>query len=186
MGLRCFIAINLHEPLKKEIDESTAGLKKDDWDVRWVPVQNLHITLKFLGNTPEDLLQKIEEKLSRASAYCKPFDVKLCSVGVFPDEKRPRVIWIDLLDSDELVRLQEGIENSMVDLGFEKEGRPFSPHLTIGRIRSLKGRDSLLRAIRTLKDREFGNIRVDRVSLMRSELKPTGAQYTIMAEFKLG
>lgn len=185
MGIRCFIAINLQDTLKREISESTAGLRKGEWDVRWVSTENLHITLKFLGETSEDLLQDIEEKLSEASACCKSFDVRLCGVGVFPDEKRPRVIWIDLFDSEDLVRLQGAIENSMRDLGFKKEARPFSPHLTIGRVRTLKGKDSLLSAVRTLKDREFGNIRIDRFSLMRSDLRPSGAQYTVMAEFKL-
>jgi len=186
MDMRCFIAINLEDSLKREISESTAGLRKGEWDVRWVSTENLHITLKFLGETSEGMLQDIKEKLLQASACCKPFDIRLCGVGVFPDEKRPRVIWIDLLDSDGLVRLKEEIEKSMADLGFEKEARPFSPHLTIGRVKTPKGKDSLLSAVRTLKDREFGNIRVEGFSLMRSDLRPSGARYTVMAEFKLG
>lgn len=183
--MRCFIAINIDDTLKKEIDESVVTLKKGGWDVKWVPSENLHVTLKFLGNTPEDSVQRIKESLSLITPYLEPFTLKLSGVGLFPDKRRPRVIWIDLLDSFRLKILKEKIEESLLSIGFEREDRPFSPHLTIGRIRSPKGNDSLFNAIETLKDKDFGNIGVDKISLMKSELKPTGAQYTTITEFYL-
>jgi len=183
--MRCFIAINLDDVVKKEIDASVALLKKEKADVKWVPAANLHVTLKFFGEIDERTVEKIEENLSEISRKFSPFEVKLHGLGVFPDERRPRVIWIDFLDSRRLIKLQEEVEYSIVSIGFEKEDRPFSPHLTIGRVRSPKNKDLLLRAMGPLRSKDFGNIGVDKIFLMKSDLKPTGAQYTAVAEFPL-
>lgn len=185
MGVRSFIAINLDDTLKKEIEKSTAELRTVKCDVKWVTTQNLHVTLKFLGDTLEDLLPEIEEKLFRISLSHVSFRVKLYGAGIFPNKRNPRVIWLDMLDSDRLNKLQVDIEDSMLSIGFTKDNRPFSPHLTIGRIRSLRGTDQLTKMVETLKDKDFGNIEVYKFSLMKSDLKPTGAQYTIIAEFDL-
>ncbi len=183
--MRCFVAINLEDSLKKEIGCVIRGLTEGRWDVKWVPAENLHITLKFLGDASDDSVQRVKEHLSGISKRHGPFEVKLYGVGVFPDKRRPRVVWIDLLDSGELIKLQEAVEISLITVGFTKEDRPFSPHLTIGRIRSLKAKDLFIGAIETLKDKDFGNIGVNKISLMNSDLKPTGAQYSIVAEFPL-
>lgn len=185
MGMRCFIAIDLDDSLKNEIDNATIGLRTGDWDVKWVPAENLHLTLKFLGETPEDSIYGLKEKLSMITAHNDPLEVHLHGIGIFPDKKRPRVVWIDLIDSEGLKTLQEKVEESALSLGFIGELRSFSPHLTIGRIRSSKGKEQLLRTIDTLKDKDFGNISVNKISLMKSELKPAGAQYTTLAEFYL-
>lgn len=185
MEIRCFIAINLSDSLKNEIDNSINWLRKGDSDVKWVSSENLHLTLKFLGETSEDLIKSLQEKLSMISAHHVPFEVNLKGIGIFPDKRRPRVIWINILDSDKLIKLQEALDITTVSLGYNKEIRSFSPHLTIGRVRSQKGKDMLLEAIETLKDKDFGNINVNKFSLMRSVLKPTGAQYTTLSEFHL-
>ncbi len=183
--MRCFIAITLDNSLRKEIGSVTAVLKSGNWDVKWVPPENLHITLKFLGEISADLAEKIKGEMGRVSGHHGPFDLSFRGVGVFPNRKSPRVVWIDLGYPAELPALQREIEDSLVPFGFETEDRPFSPHLTIGRVRSPRGRDSLLGAMETLKEKDFGNIGVERVSLMRSDLKPTGAQYSVIAEFPL-
>jgi 2'-5' RNA ligase len=183
--MRCFIAINLDDSLRNEIDESTTGLKTGTWDVKWVPSENLHVTLKFLGETPEDRLKEIHEKLQEISSRHEPCHLHLHSVGLFPDKKRPRVVWIDMEDSEGLIKLQEDVEESFVSIGFKNDIRHFSPHLTIGRVRSLKGKDSLLREMEKLRDKDFGNIGVNKISLMKSELRPTGARYTMVAEYHL-
>jgi len=183
--MRSFIAINLDDSLRNEIDRATAGLKSGNCDVKWVPPANLHITLKFLGEIPEDTVTELKETLLSIASHHESFAFNLKGVGIFPDKKRPRVIWIDLLESEKLIKLQKEVENSLLTIGFNKEDRPFSPHLTIGRIRSSAGKESLLRAVETLKDKDFGNIGVNKVSLMKSDLKPGGAQYTTIAEFAL-
>jgi 2'-5' RNA ligase len=183
--MRCFVAINLGDSLKKEIGAVVAGLNSGNWDVRWVPAENLHITIKFLGEISEDLAEKVKGKLSEVSGHHRSFEMNFFGVGVFPDRKRPRVVWIDLRYPTELDKLQEEVEDALSTIGLERENRKFSPHLTIGRVRSLKGTESLLSALEGLRDRDFGNIEVGRISLMKSDLKPAGAQYSVMTEFPL-
>jgi len=183
--MRCFIAINLDDSLKREINSVMAGLRQGNWDVKWVPAENLHITLRFLGETPENITEKIRLELAGVSGRHESFDLNFRGVGVFPDRKRPRVVWIDLVHPKDLIRLQQDVDEYLATLGFERETRDFSPHLTIGRVRSLRGRDFFLEAMEALKDRDFGNIGVDRIYLMKSDLKPAGAQYSVIAEFPL-
>ncbi len=183
--MRCFVAIPIEDPLKKEIGSAISGLSSGRWDVKWVPAENLHITLKFLGDASDDSVQKVKDNLARISEDHRAFEVRLHGVGVFPDRKRPRVVWIDILDSEQLAKLQAKVEHCLVTLGFERDSRPFSPHLTIGRIRSIRDRDTFFAAMETLRDRDFGNIGVDKISFMKSDLKPAGAQYSIVAEFPL-
>lgn len=189
MGLRCFISIELDEPVKKSITEATALLKTGKVDVNWVAEEKLHLTLKFLGDTDEGLISRIKGELVRVSSAHTAFNIKVYGAGVLPDIKRPRVIFIGLdikVDlADSLKRLQGDIEEAMAGLGFKKEDRLFHPHLTIGRVKSPKGKEQLLKMIETLKDRDFGIIYVKKISLMKSELKQKGAQYTIMDKFDL-
>jgi 2'-5' RNA ligase len=183
--MRCFIAINLDDPLRKKIASVMRDLMTGKWDVKWIPPENLHITLKFLGEASEDSVRILKDNLSAIAKEHLPFEVKLRGVGVFPDRKRPRVVWIDIIDSRELTILQEEVEYSAISIGFNKETRKFSPHLTIGRIRSLMVVEAFMKAIEPLKDEDFGNIAVNKISLMKSDLKPTGAQYSIVTEFPL-
>ena len=183
--MRSFIAINLDDSLRNEIDRATANLKSGKWDVKWVAAANLHITLKFLGEITEDSVAELKEVLPSIASHNESFALKFKGVGIFPDRKRPRVIWIDILESDKLIKLQEQVEENLLTVGFNREDRPFSPHLTIGRVRSSAGKESLLGAVETLKDRDFGNIGVNNISLMKSDLRPGGAQYTSIAEFSL-
>jgi 2'-5' RNA ligase len=183
--VRCFVAINIEDSVRREIAAAVGSLSSGKWDVKWVPEENLHITLKFLGDAADESLQKVKEVLDRTSKHHGPFEVKPLGVGVFPDRRRPRVVWIDLLHADALKTLQEEVEISLISVGFKREDRRFSPHLTIGRIRTLGDRDAFIGAIETLREKDFGNIRVNKISLMKSELKTSGAQYSIVTEFPL-
>jgi len=183
--MRCFIAINIGDSLKKDIGSAIGGLISGKGDVKWVPPENLHVTLKFLGDISDDAVQKVKDHLSAISKRHGPFEVRLHGVGVFPDRKRPRVVWIDILNVDQLIILQDEVEQYAVTSGVIRDSRPFSAHLTIGRIRSLSDRDTFFSAMETLRDRDFGNIVVNKISFMKSDLKPAGAQYSIVAEFPL-
>jgi RNA 2',3'-cyclic 3'-phosphodiesterase len=185
MSIRCFVAINLDERLKRDLYHATEELRDMQCDVKWIPMENVHITLKFLGDTPEEFIPKIGERLAAVSGTHTPFSMKLHGAGVFPDRRRPRVVWIDILDSDELTKLQKKVEESLVFIGFKEDNRPFTPHLTIGRVRSPKGNASLVRMVETLKENDFGIIKVEKISLMKSDLKPSAAQYTSVAEYYL-
>jgi len=182
MYLRCFVAIEIPEPIKRDIGELLEILKKYNVDVKWIRHENLHLTLKFLGNTPEDLLPKIKEFLLNIVLSYEPFNIKIYTTGVFPNKKYPRVIWVGVEDSGILTKLKKDIENSMVLLGYQKEDREFNPHLTLGRVRSQKGIVNLINELDNFKDRDFGGINVESIKLMKSELKPKGAEYSCLDE----
>lgn len=183
--MRCFIAINIADSLKKEIGSAIGSLTSGSWDVKWVSPENLHITLAFLGDISDDAVQKVNARLSAVSKLHAPFEVGLHGTGVFPDRRRPRVVWIDLANPEKLKVLQNDIEQATLLIAPSGESRSFSPHLTIGRIRSLRDREAFIRNIETLRDRDFGNIGVEKISFMKSDLKPAGAQYSVVAEFPL-
>lgn len=183
MGIRSFISINIDDALKKEIYNLIIDLKRQGLDVKWVPVENLHVTLKFLGHIQEEMVDQVRDKLYSIVSLFRPFRLRFNDIGVFPDKRRPKVIWIGISDIELLKSLQEMIEEGLAGLGFKREDRGFSPHLTIGRVRSLRDREKLIGLIGNIKGREFGIIDVDRVFLMRSDLRPGGAQYSVIAEF---
>jgi 2'-5' RNA ligase len=186
MDLRCFISIELPERLKKDINTLTEKLRVTGADVKWVPTGNLHLTLKFLGNTPEENLPAIKDHVQAAASRSPNFMAALSGVGVFPSRNKPRIIWIGILGSDEILHLQGNIEENLQTMGYEPESRPFKAHLTIGRVMSMRGKELLLRELDALKETVFGEFRVDDVSVMKSELKPSGARYTSLYTIPLG
>jgi 2'-5' RNA ligase len=186
MEIRCFIAVGLTEEIRGSIEQGTRAIRELDADVRWAPVGNMHLTLKFLGNTPEELLPTIREGLLRAGASRRRFNVGFSGVGAFPDRRRPRVFWIGVSEGAEyLVRLQNDVEKSMAELGFEPEQRKYSPHLTIGRVRSERGKGALMTRLDTLGEKDFGRMEVEAFSLFQSELGPRGARHTRLFEIGL-
>lgn len=170
------------EEIKKEIGELIDILKKHNIDIKWVTTENLHITLKFLGNTPENLLSEIKESLSNVVSFYKPFYIKINTTGVFPNKKYPRVIWVGINDSEILNKLKMDIEKSMALLGFPKEDKEFNPHITIGRVRSQKGILNLINELDNFKEKNFGGTNIKSIKLMKSELKPKGAEYSCIYE----
>jgi 2'-5' RNA ligase len=152
--------------------------------VRWIPAENIHLTLKFLGDV-KFIFPEIENELALICMRRDVFSINIRGAGAFPSFKYPNVLWIGIDESSELKGLYEDIEESMSELGFEKEDRRFSPHLTIGRVKDRKGIEPVIKKLYTFKDTFFGSIEVNEVLLMRSILKPTGAEYSKIAGFKL-
>ncbi|MBE0425519.1 MAG: RNA 2',3'-cyclic phosphodiesterase [Nitrospirae bacterium] len=185
MSLRCFIAIGITEPIKKDIGEIIGLLTKYDVDVKWVIPENIHITLKFLGNTPDVLLPKIKSSLSDIISYYKPFYIKIYGTGVFPNRKHPRVIWVGVKNTDILAKIKNGIEESMESLGYQKEDKEFNPHLTLGRVRSQKGIHNVIAELDNFKEKDFGTIRVEGIKMMKSDLKPGGAKYSCLYDIAM-
>jgi 2'-5' RNA ligase len=186
MNLRCFIAVGIPDAVKEGISGLIDVLKKHEGDVKWIKPENLHLTLKFLGSTPEDLIPGIGEALFEVASSSEPFYIRIYSTGVFPNKKYPRVIWVGMEDSQVLGRLRDNIEEDMSRLGFKKEGKEFKPHLTIGRVRSPKGMINIITELENFKDKDFGTVTVDAVKLMKSELKPKGAEYTCLRALPFG
>ncbi|MDA8214463.1 MAG: RNA 2',3'-cyclic phosphodiesterase [Nitrospiraceae bacterium] len=183
--MRCFIAIDMSEDIKGSISDviERCGLKSKG--IKWVSAENIHLTLKFLGDVKEDLIPEIEKRLALICMGHNIFNINIRDAGAFPNFKYPNVLWVGMDESEDLKRLYEDIEESMSELGFEKENRRFSPHLTIGRVKDRKGIEPVIKELYTFKDAFFGSIEVKEVLLMRSILKPTGAEYSKIADFKL-
>ena len=177
--MRCFISISLPEETKKGILAIQAKLKTSAADVTWSRPGGMHLTLKFLGEIEENSLPRIETAMNRTVNAFDPFSLDVSGIGVFPDAKRPRVVWIGINeDGDNLVRLQRDIEKELEIAGFPKEDRRFTAHITLGRIRSNKNISKLSGLIEEDKDIELGKFEALNIHLMKSELRPEGSVYT--------
>jgi 2'-5' RNA ligase len=180
--LRAFIAIEIPLAVRKNLCEAIAPIKKDIGDtVRWVPTDNMHMTLKFLGDVSASNVEMLSELL-RAEADLFPcFDIRLEGLGAFPTPKRPRVLYIGIQAPATLEALQRGIDAAAHKLGYESEERGFSPHLTIGRVKqnsTSADQQTIRRALEQTRIDSPGTARVDSVHLYKSDLQPTGSVYT--------
>ena len=179
--IRAFVAIPLDRHLLEPLMAVQSSCRAAEANVSWVRPENLHLTLKFLGNVHEGQLDKIVHTLSDIASETASFPISLCGVGVFPDAVRPRVIWAGIDKGDaELYALAEQVEQAMFDLGFLTEQRPFRAHLTIGRIKSAAKLPALLKLIDAHDTTPFGEMTVRDMRLNRSQLTPDGAVYTII------
>ena len=142
-ALRTFIAIDVPPAVLDTITRIQNRFKPLGLHASWVKPGNIHLTLKFLGDTDPDRIPGIQNKLTETLAPFAPFRLSLNSVGVFPDTKNPRVLWLGLKDDEEKLKiLQAAVEKASASVGFPREQRPFSPHLTLARIKSPKGMKS--------------------------------------------
>ena len=183
--MRCFIAIDLPQKIKNVLGAVINASKRHSKSIRWIAPDNIHLTLKFLGEIEESLIPVIKERLSASCSPHKTFTINITGAGAFPNFRSPNVLWFGIEDSEELKRLYNNIEDAISLLGFKKEGRKFSPHLTIGRVKDKNGIESALKEFAAFKDRRFGSIEISEVVLMQSILKPSGAEYSRLAIFKL-
>lgn len=182
--IRTFIAIELPPATQSNLNRVIQQLKtRISSGVRWVPVTNIHITLKFLGDISDKQANALKQALPDIAAMVQPFPILVTGIGAFPNPNRPRVVWAGLQAPDGLTRLQKQIEKLADTIGIPAENRPFSPHLTLGRIHSTATRQELEMVTTTLlstKINEIGEFDADQVILFRSDLRPTGAIYTAL------
>ena len=190
--IRAFIAIPLPATLQKQIHRETHPLRSrlDSGLIRWVAPQNIHLTLKFLGDTPSEKLEMLKELLIKEVAEIAPFETSVRKVGVFPNLSRPNTIWVGVENSGELSTLQKCVERAASQIGSVPEKRRFSAHLTLGRVTrkgyGSKPRSQIRKAIEESLDYDFGSVLVDSVHVFQSKLKPEGAEYHSLFEVKLG
>ncbi len=178
MNIRLFIAIEINEEIRKKLAEFQNALKKSDADVGWVAPENLHITLKFIGNIDEGQVGAIVTIIKETVSHVKPFDLDYMGVGVFPTEKNPRIVFADIVDTaGVLANLHEKLDNRLMALGVEHEDRKFVAHLTLGRIRSRRNVMKLIEKLLTFRNVHFGSTHVTQVVLMKSDLSPDGPTY---------
>ena len=176
--MRLFVAINLPAELRHGIWQAAAPLRGPAFPVRWVDPEDLHLTLKFLGEVGPERQAEIAGALESAASGARCFDLPIGGFGVFPSSERPRVVWVGCEGVPPLELLQHRLEQTMQRLGFEIEGRPFRPHLTLGRVRDGAHWDTLAPLGPTLADLSFADLaRVGSVELMESRQGPQGVRY---------
>ncbi|MBT4496713.1 MAG: RNA 2',3'-cyclic phosphodiesterase [Gemmatimonadetes bacterium] len=183
--IRTFIAVELPERVRTALAGSIEEVARrwDEGRVRWVGAENMHLTLRFLGDTDPDLVPALSAGLDRVVGGEKLFELGLGEMGCFPNPRRPRVIWVGLWDEGErLLGLQQEVERLACDHGWEREKRSFRPHLTLGRVRDrTRPPDG-----EWLRDPEEFSFQVEKVLLIQSELRRSGAVYTALHTALLG
>ncbi len=182
--IRAFIAIELPQGVREALARLSRDLRSAAGTraVRWVPAENVHLTLRFLGEVPEKMVPDIGSMLDRVSGVTAPFEMAIGGLGCFPNERRPRVVWVGVEEgSGALEGLARRVEAGVVELGFKPEARPFRPHLTLGRVRrGAAPRDlkSLTRALERVDAESLPVAHIEAIHLFKSELRPDGAHYT--------
>jgi len=186
-GWRSFIAVELSAEIAAGVRRIQEGMRERAAGVSWVRPEGIHLTLKFLGEVDPDRIEGIVNKAEECVTGIKPFAIGIRGCGGFPHAKNARVIWIGVDDtSGELKELQARVEKGMEEMGFTKEDRGYTPHLTIGRLRSGKGSTGVAQALEDMKESDLGTMEVREICLFRSHLKPTGAEYTKLKVIPLG
>ncbi len=184
--IRAFIAVNLSESQRREVGRLIDDFRRHDVRVKWVNAANLHVTMKFLGDTSEDSLTEMFSAVGDALTGLKQFNLKLANVGCFPSAKKPKVIWVGINDGfGHLKEVSKRVEAAVEPFGFAPEQRKFSAHVTVGRVKDNKN-------IQLLTG-EFVNVRFESSSAMigdvvfyKSDLRPEGPIYTPLRTFELG
>ena len=180
--LRAFIAVEIPLHLRQAVCGATSDLQKEIKSlVRWVPKENMHLTLKFLGDVAPSNVDMLTQMINAEAGLFDCFDLHLNGLGSFPSLKRPRVIYIGIQAPAVLEALHRGIESASRRLGYESEDRGFSPHLTIGRVKqniTATEQQAIRRALEGTQVDALGTARIDSLHLYKSDLKPTGSIYT--------
>jgi 2'-5' RNA ligase len=184
--VRLFVAINFPVALRQGLWSATESLRAGQLPVRWVNPEGMHLTLKFLGEVADDRQPDLTSALRRAAATSRAMTLTVAELGAFPDPRRPRVVWAGVSPEPALELLQHRVEQEFAALGFPSEGRPFRPHLTLGRVK----RDAPARAFDHLEELLAGisyeeTVTVSAVELMRSLPTRAGSQYQPVSSERL-
>jgi 2'-5' RNA ligase len=174
--IRCFVALELPLEIQSELSQAAAKLKAAQADVKWVEPENVHLTVKFLGEIPHNKVLQIGMALS-ALGQRRAIASRLAGLGAFPVLNKPRVVWAGLDEGlEELGEIQKVVEDRMAELGFQREERGFLPHLTLGRVRSNRNAAELSRLITDTRPRPL-EFAFRSLTLMKSTLAPGGSVY---------
>jgi 2'-5' RNA ligase len=186
-SIRSFIAIELPQDVTRGLDGVVARLRTQltGPELKWVPATGIHLTLKFLGETPARMIDDVQRILQLTCGGCAPLQLSIGGLGVFPSARSPRVVWAGLEgDTEALKNLAMRIDAALGTVGFERETRPFTPHLTLARVRedvSQSARATIGAIVTQTAIQERLSFGAEGVSLMRSQLTPRGALYSRLA-----
>jgi len=180
--VRLFIAIEIPENIRASFASLLKEFRSIAPQLKWVRAENLHVTLKFLGETDSSKLGPLQNALTAVRSQL-PVDLEFRGLGFFPNEKRPRVFWAGMESSANLKSLAADIDQATHRLGFPLEERPFAPHLTLARFPLPGVPPKLLQAMNDKSSQSFGTLHAQDFHLIESKLKPTGAEYTTLQTF---
>jgi len=182
--VRLFVALDIPEVVRVAVESLIGELKPLDDSWKWVRAVNLHVTLKFLGEVAPDKPAKIVEALRTAPTH-GPVALKFHGLGFFPHERRPRVLWVGMDAPPSLMGLAAAVEAALAGVGFAREERDFTPHLTLARSKSATASPQLREAIAALPARQFGMRDASTFHLVESRIKSAGPEYTTLESFPL-
>ncbi len=180
--IRTFIALDVAQSVRQEVERLLVGLRCAGADVKWSNPQQIHLTLKFLGDTPSGQIPEIASVIERLAQRHAPLTLTVTTLGAFPDLRRPRIVWLGVDgDVDALHRLQNELEQRLSAIGIPHEERAFHPHLTLGRVRTPKRLQELVRRLSEPQELAFDvSWQGDRIALFQSTLTPDGPIYRVL------
>ena len=190
-NIRAFVAVWISDAARLALEEATARLRQRiPKGVQWVKPEGIHLTLKFLGNVRADRALALVDTLKAPAQESSPFRIGLAGLGMFPNPRSPRVVWAGV-DGDlaALSELQQTVESAASDLGLPRDGRPFSPHLTMGRVRRGASGPALSKISESVQAETLPQTEpwtVDSLHLIQSVLTPAGAEYTVLGSAPFG
>jgi 2'-5' RNA ligase len=185
MGIRCFIALDCNEnQILSNITDIQRTILATNAEVKCVEPENIHITLKFLGDISNTQVEEVKKIIMETSF--NPFKIEFQGIGVFPKINRPRTIWVGIHQGmQELTEIFKKLEKQLTQIGFQPEKRRFNPHLTVCRVKSGRNRKQLIDTLLELRDIQVGELHADNITLKKSVLTPRGPIYTTLANSKL-
>ncbi len=182
--MRLFLAIDIPNSVREKVSEAQNHYKALSLDAVWVKPANMHLTVKFLGDTPSALIPAIKNRIAEIADGTPPFSLMIGNAGVFPNASRPRVLWVGLENREgRLDSFKARVENEMVALGFPPDKKKPVHHLTLGRIKSNKNKEGLKKAVQSAQPIQMDPFEVSSVQLIKSELTPKGSIYTVQKKF---
>ncbi len=187
---RLFIAADVSETQRDSIRELLDGLKKGvqftKAHPKWVSLDSMHLTMKFIGDVEPEAKARIIASVNTLVSKCNTFDFSLRGLGVFPNKKQPRVLWLGVdAGREKMIRLCEDVQSVLKPLGFAPEKRKFHPHLTLARIKSMRGISALMDVMQSHSNVFCGKTRLAHLTLYKSQLHPDGARYTALHTWPL-
>lgn len=183
--MRAFIAIDINDNVRQKLVEAQEKIEKTkSAKIKFVEPENLHLTLKFLGEITEEQAEEIKRVLEIVAKKHKKHSVRVKGIGVFPNYNYVRVIWAGVENDEEIKKIAKEIDNALFKLGFKRE-KDFVSHITIGRVKFVKDKVELMLALKELSNEEFGEFEVSAIELKKSTLTPKGPIYETLARFEL-
>jgi 2'-5' RNA ligase len=184
--IRTFVAVELSDAIRNQAVALQDELARTGAEVKWVEPENLHVTLVFLGEVQDKEVPAVCRIANDSLAGMQPFPLTVETLGCFPNPRRPRVIWVGVRQgAQELCRIHDNLETPLLDLGYRREERRYTPHITLGRVRGERPATQLTAALARHAGWKGGEMTVREVCVMGSELTPDGPIYTVMGRAKL-